>query len=171
MSAWQFKVKLLPSSSLLIHHGKIRDHTEIVRFDKSLSLEELGRLFDELPDYWKGFGHSEALQREISEILPERGSWSSLARMFGENGKDEIELWCEENHQLSRISLSFSLSEPNSEFVHRILDLSDRFNLSLFALQSREVFGPSITAFIIQAEKCSASRYLPSGKRLSDLLA
>jgi hypothetical protein len=170
MSAWQFKVKILPARALVAHHGGMPDHVEIVRFDKVAPLEELERQCDELPNDWDGSDNSEAVQREIAEVLPEKESWSSLARMFGENGKDEIELWYKADGQLSRITLSFSLSEPNPEFVQRVLELANRFDLRLLAIQSQEVFDPSITSFITQAEKCSAARFVPTGKGLSDLL-
>jgi hypothetical protein len=170
MSAWQFKVKLLPTSALIAHHGGIPEQVEIVRLDKAAPPEELERQYDELPNYWDGFDNSEAVQKVIAEVLSERESWNSLARMFGENGKDEIELWYEADGQLSRISLSFSLSEPNSEFVQRVLEISNRFDLRLLAIQSQVIFDPSFTSFITQAEKCSAARFVPTGKRLADLL-
>lgn len=170
MSAWQFTLEMIPASALLANHGDISDHVEIVRFDRSLPLKELERQCDELPNYWDGFDNSEAVQRAIAEVLPKRESWSSLARMFGEKGKDEIELWYEADGQLSRVSLSFSLSDPNSEFLQSVLEISNRFNLRLLAIQSQEVFDPSISSFITHAEKCSAARFLPTGKRLSHLL-
>lgn len=170
MSAWQFKVKILPATALIAHHGGIPDHVEIVRFDKAAPLDELERQCDKLPNYWDGLDNSEAVQRAIAEVLPERESWSSLARMFGEKGKDEIELWYEADGQLSRVTLSFSLSDPNSEFVRSVVEISNRFNLRLLAIQSQEVFDPSMSSIITHAEKCSAARFLPTGKRLSHLL-
>lgn len=170
MSAWQFKVSILPASGLIAHFGCIPEHIEVVRFTDSVPFEDLERRSDELPDYWECFDDSEALEKAIEELIPERESWSSLARMFGENGKDEIEVWRREDGQLSRLTLSCSLSEPNPEFIRKLLDVASCFNLKLLAAQSQRVFDPSIASFVTQAEKCSAARFIPPGTILADVL-
>lgn len=170
MSAWQFKTKILPASGLIARHGKIPKQVEVVRFTTSVPIEDLERRSDELPDYWEDFDNSEAVERGIGELLPERDSWSSLARMFGERGKDEIEVWRKQDGPLSRITVSFCLSEPDPVFIRAVLDFASGFNLKLLALQSHDVFEPSVPTFVTQAEKCSAARFIPTGAHLSDLL-
>ncbi len=170
MSAWQFNTKVLPESGLIAFYGKIPKQVDVVSFTNSVPIEELERQSAELPNYWEDFKKSETLETTMAELLPERESWSSMARMFGENDKDEVVIWREENGRLSRIKVSFSMSEPNPDFIRAVLDCVRLNKCKLLALQVNEIFEPTLNDFVTQAERCSAARFIPKGNHLSELL-
>ena len=166
MSAWHFNTRLVPASGLIAHHGAIPKHVEVVGLSNAVPLDALERRVDALPDYWEAFESCEAVETALAGLLPERDSWNSLARMFGESSTDEIVIWCKENGHLSRVAVSFSLGAPNPVFIRDVLGVASRLNLKLVSVQSQEVFAH----FINQTEQCSAARFLPSGTHLATLL-
>src|SRR5689334_7921060 len=94
--------------------------------------------------------------KQLSELLSERDSWSDLARMFGVDGKDEIEIWRNEAGGLSRICVAFCLYDPDAHFIRSSLACARAFKCVFLGIQSQEIFSPPIAEFVSHAEKCSA---------------
>ena len=170
MSAWQFKTELLPIDGLIAHHGCIPKQLTTTRLSDAISIDNALQETDELLPYWSNFSNVNALEMAICELLPERDSWSELARMFGVNGKDEIEIWRTEDGSVFRICPSFCLSNPDAEFIRSSLACASSFKCVFLGIQSRQIFSPSMAEFVTHAEKCSAARFVPIEKPLSSML-
>jgi hypothetical protein len=174
MSAWQFKVKLLPAEGAINLHRGISRQLLIGQVSERVLRDKFDTLqhgCEELPGHFDGFPELKALETAISELLPERKSWSELARMFGIHGEDDVEIWQTEAGSLSRISLSFSLRDPNFKYIQSALACASIFKRVFLGIQSGVMFSPSVVEFVTHAEKCSAARFIPNEKQLSSMIA
>lgn len=171
MSAWQFRIEILPVDGLVARHGAVPKELAAMKLSDAGAIDDGKPGTDELPRYWRGYLEFGAFETAIGGLLPERESWSELARMFGVNGEDEAAIWRAEDGSVSRISLSFSLREPNVQFIHSALDCASSFKCVFHGIQSHQIFSPSMAEFVAHAEKCSAARFVPTEKPLSSMLA
>lgn len=151
MAPWQFRTEVLP---MIATGGLLEGETED---------------WDGGKRYWNHYPAMSAVEEALSQLLPEVASWSTSARMFGDSKGDQIELWKEQGH-LTRVAVAFSLAHPNLEFITRTVETVSRVSCVFRSVQLKEVFAPDLKEFVGVARRCSAARYIPSGKPLSGLL-
>jgi hypothetical protein len=168
MAPWQFRTKLVPRKGVLQQHGKIPKHLEVVRVSSDVALETLESQADALPNYWEGQMPLSQVEEKLSHLLLARESWSDSAKMYGESKADSIEIWGKGDRIVDRVAVSFSLSEPNIEFIKAAIAAVRELDCVFLNIQTKEVFEPELDVFIAQAEACSASRFLPH--RLSRMI-
>ena len=169
MAPWQFMLKIIPVAGLLRIHGEIPKKIEAVRFSIYSSVEDLDLLLDTIPDYWCGQLTKTQVESKLSSLLPSTVSWSESARMFGESKKDSFEIWGN-TQKTDRVTLSFSLSEPNIDFMKKAIAIVRESDCVFLDAQSNDVFNASVEEFIVRAEMNSASRFLPDHFSLSEML-
>jgi hypothetical protein len=167
MRNWHFLVTLLPEAGLIRQFGSI-----------PMTLDESYNEFDDIddeelsdqPEYWKNFAYQDELISDLSSILVKRASWSPDINMFGTKDMDEIEIWMTDDWKILEIMIAFDAREPNPDFIRTILSTSARFGLMLKSVRLHDVFSPAIRNYILNAEKCRSSRFLPNDVRLTKIL-
>lgn len=169
MNTWQFLVELIPETGLVRQFGKIPEKLNEADYDTSNSSDNSQD--NDQPEYWKGFLNQEELVTSLCGILEERKSWSPQVRLFGTKGTDEIEIWMTDNWNLMEIMIAFNSSHPNPQFIHKCFSIARSFQLVLKSIRTHEVFRPTVEDFVVHAEKCRSSRFLPQNTRLIDLLS
>jgi hypothetical protein len=90
--------------------------------------------------------------------------------MFGVEGKDEIVVWRMPDGTLSRVCLSFDLSDPNLDFIRSSIFIANSLKCVFLSIQSRRIFSPHIAQFVAHAENCRAARFIPSERPLALIL-
>jgi hypothetical protein len=135
MAVWQFKLSIVPVVGLRKHSKSLGDILPEYQSNNSDPHRELV----ESPNYWV---ESEALMniltRELSQLFPERESWSSDAKMFGTEHGDSIEIWPDD------IRCAFDVRKPNMLFLNSIIDIAN-VNHCILVMDDGKLISPDIT--------------------------
>ena len=171
MAPWQFKTKVVPRNGILKVHREIPEQLEVIEVSTEFSIEELESRADALPKYWKGEITRGEVESKLGWLLPTRESWSDAAKMFGDSKRDSIEIWGIDDDQIDRVTISFSLSEPNVDFIEAAMIAVQKLECVFLDIQSRNVFEPVLQEFINHAGSSSAARFLPNELTLPEIFA
>jgi hypothetical protein len=119
MAVWHYKGSLVPRAGILRHHGLIPE--ELPGYRGVWNPEEE----PDTPDlnYWVT-GSPQDLELEIEAMLPLFPSWSSNARMYGENSTDRLIVWLGDG-----LSFRFDLRQPNLDLLRRVAEMAKRHDL------------------------------------------
>jgi hypothetical protein len=133
------------------------------------NLRRIDAICDAMPDYWRGLPDSfvTRLETELETWLTETESWSHNARMFGHNDKhDQLSIWRDDDGNLERINMRFSLANPDSSNLSRLLTMPSLTDCLFHGIQSESVYVPTLENWIADMRMSSASRWLRGGDYL-----
>lgn len=162
MGAWQYSVNLIPTHGVMRVHGCIPPSITVPRVTPG-SLANIDAVCDAIPNYWIGLSDSFCidLETQLQTWLSETESWSPNARMFGDDDThDQLSIWRDDDGNVERINVLFSLSNPDPDNLSRLLAMSSLKDCLFHGIQSEFVYAPTLDNWLADMSDCSAARYL-----------
>ncbi|GAA5511236.1 hypothetical protein [Novipirellula caenicola] len=162
MGAWQYSVNLLPANGVIRVHGRIPPSITVPRVTPE-SIANIDVVCDARPNYWLRLPDSLGvdLVAQLEKWLTETESWSPNARMFGDDDThDQLSIWRDDNGNLERINMLFSLSNPAPNNLTQLLSMPSLHECLFHGIQSEAVYVPTLDNWIADMHNCSAARYL-----------
>ena len=166
MSAWHYNVLLLPLNGILQVHDKVPAVIRVPRIPHDehgrIDMDRLNDPSDQMPDYWTDFPEDQLgnLVSQLASWIPETKSWSSDARMFGDDTTDRLSIWNWETGGIHRIKIEFCLSNPAPGNLERLLRFPQLSGLLFLGIQSERLYSPTKLNWLNDAQESSAIRYL-----------
>jgi len=153
MAIWQFKFSLVPADGIRRVHGSDLSTLTIhqVSTDGSRLLDDVE--YAVLPKYWDNPASLQRIALAISELLPEMKSWSSDARMFGEKGGNEIEVWDDD------VSCHIDMRNCSEMLLTLLIRLARKFDCKLAIHGPGTVIDADMPALAREISASSAYRF------------
>lgn len=147
-------------------HGCIPPSITVTRVTPE-TIDRIDAICDAMPSYWAEIPEdfTNRLESDLASLMPETESWSPNARMFGEDSMyDQLSIWRDDDGELERINILFSLSNPNPDKLTRLLALPSLNDCLFLGIQSESVYVPTLDNWLADMCACSAVRYLSGQK-------
>lgn len=144
-------------------HGEMPKEIEVLRVDFGVPMEELNKRHDPMPIYWTQSVDWSFIENEFANLLPEIDSWSDVARLFGNSDGDSVQIWKHDPNDgpIERLTVAFSLAEPNVDFIKSALAATRKCGCVLHAIESMAVIEPIPEHFVREAKRSRAYRFVP----------
>ncbi len=166
MAAWHFKTRVLPLSGLRAVYGSVPSALPTSRPHGSGTASEDAGEANAQPtsELWANVASHAAIEGVFSALLPESESWSSHARMFGDEMGSRVELWkSPDSGLIEDICIFFSMSVIDPKFLTAALRTTRSSLCALLDVQAGLIFDPDIPSFITRVRASSALRYADDG--------
>ena len=162
MGAWQYSVNLIPALGVVREHGCVPRSITVPRVTPE-TLANVDAICDTRTNYWLGLSDSfvASVEAQLESWLVETDSWSPNARMFGDDDTlDQLSIWRNDDRNLERINILFSLSNPDPNNLARMMAFPSLKDCLLLGIQSESVYIPTLENWLSDMRTCSAVRYL-----------
>ena len=155
MAIWQCDFYIRPRRALEI--------------EGSLPITFSGTLEAELETLWGKNYFLGTLPNALSQLLPERRSWSEDIRTWGDEDGDRVDLSGTDG-KLEEWFVRFDLRHPSFSFLHSIIDLAQRYN-GVFVSSRNYVIPPSYTNLLDHIRRSDSFRFVENPEKFFEELA
>ena len=157
MATWQFDLLLLPKAWLVKNPDwrATRDESGLVNLEK----------------HWSGFQPTADLDELLSRILPIGSSRSSSLTPWGIEDGNRIEVWRDEEGDISSIFVRIDLRGPAREFVDHLVNLAVRLDCWFLFAETLELAAPSRQRLTDAILASSAFRFVENPRVFLDELS
>lgn len=148
MAIWQFKFALVPANGIKRVCGNaVKFLPEYQGRQECLVVNN-----EVYKNYWEGYERYLEQTQLIENILPQSGSWSNEAKMFGDPEGDRIEIWSDD------IECAVDLRNFSAFYLQAVLNLAIKLDCKLVLHGSGEIVNP-VWADVIEKIKASRAYY------------
>lgn len=144
MAIWQYHISVYPRDSL----QKFLDTNP-----KSLDINIL-----EEGVLWGNFTNMLELHTNISNILPEWKWWWTGMKLYGNVETDDIQIYYTDENKINNIYIRFDMRAWNKEHARKILDLLNKFELSIFDYK-KIILNPTYNSLIESIKESDAWKF------------
>lgn len=151
MAAWQFQFSLVPEAGIKRVHGELVSALpEYGARDPDGSIKEI----TDFENYWDGIEIPPFLLQAMEDLLPERASWDSDARMFGSEGNNSIEVWSDD------INCCIDMKQFEPAILATIVEIAQQAKCKIVLKEGGRVIDPVLTALVAEANRSAAKRFV-----------
>jgi hypothetical protein len=147
MAIWQWKIVLIPEEALLRKYDVL-----------PLRLQ---RDFAEDSSWWSGIQPPAGFERQLNLLLPERPSWSTDMRMWGQEDGDDLYVCYvdERKSAVEEIGFRINAGEISAELIRRICVLARQLSCVLMTAEC-EILAPDESMVFAAISHSTAKRYI-----------
>jgi hypothetical protein len=147
MAIWQFRLRLIPENILLTKFEVL-----------PLVIPEV--LAEDFP-WWSDAQPHAGFERQLDNILPERASWSTSIRMWGqEDGNDANVYYRDDNkNEVEEISFRLDASSIQLELVRDLCQLARRLGCVLITADY-ELLAPDESMVLLAIHNSTAKKFI-----------